>query len=161
MTVSVPQSHAASAATDSANAARQRWMRVLAKALPGELADACSALGAMPPVAFVRAPETGLALLRGRVGGRGAAFNFGEATVTRCVVRLAGDEAGPMGFGYVMGRDKNRAEQAALLDALLQRGNEVAERQIDRLEAAHTARVAAQAAHAATSKVDFFTLVRE
>ncbi|MCZ8310507.1 MAG: phosphonate C-P lyase system protein PhnG [Rhodospirillales bacterium] len=146
---------------DAANAARQRWMRVLAKALPGELAAACAALGQMPRAAFVRPPETGLALLRGRIGGRGAPFNFGEATVTRCVVRLAGDAAGPMGFGYVMGRDKNRAEQAALLDALLQRGNAEAARQIDRLEAAQAARVAAQAAHAATSKVDFFTLVRE
>ena len=146
---------------DTANAARQRWMRVLAKALPGELAAACAALGQMPRAAFVRPPETGLALLRGRIGGRGSPFNFGEATITRCVVRLAGDAAGPMGFGYVMGRDKNRAEQAALLDALLQRGNAEASRQIDRLEAAQAARVAAQAAHAATSKVDFFTLVRE
>ena len=152
MTVSVPESE---------NAARQRWMRVLAKALPDEVAAACTALGQMPHVQFVRPPETGLALLRGRIGGRGAPFNFGEATVTRCVVRLADDEAGPMGFGYVMGRDKNRAEQAALFDALLQRGNAEAARQIDKLEAAQTARVAAQAAQAATSKVDFFTLVRE
>ena len=156
MTVSVPQ-----AAAEPANAARQRWMRVLAKAQPGELAEACAALGAMPRAQFVRPPETGLALLRGRIGGRGAAFNFGEATVTRCVVRLEGDATGPMGFGYVMGRDKNRAEQAALLDALLQRGNAAAARQIDKLEAAQAARVAAQAAQAATSKVDFFTLVRE
>lgn len=146
---------------DPAHAPRQRWMRVLAKALPGELADACAALGRFPSVQFVRAPETGLALLRGRVGGRGAPFNFGEATVTRCVVRLAGDDAGPMGFGYVMGRDKSRAEQAALFDALLQRGDAAAADQIDRLEAAQAARVAAQAAQAATSKVDFFTLVRE
>jgi alpha-D-ribose 1-methylphosphonate 5-triphosphate synthase subunit PhnG len=154
MTVSVLESN-------PANAARQRWMRVLAKALPEELAAACAELGQMPRAQFVRPPETGLALLRGRIGGRGAPFNFGEATVTRCVVRLAGDETGPMGFGYVMGRDKSRAEQAALLDALLQRGNEAAARQIDRLEAAHAARISVQAAHAATSKVDFFTLVRE
>lgn len=158
MTVSVPDP---ATAGDPATAARQRWMRVLAKAQPGELAAACAALGQMPRAAFVRPPETGLALLRGRIGGRGAPFNFGEATVTRCVVRLEGDAAGPMGFGYVMGRDKNRAEQAAMLDALLQRGNEGAARQIDKLEAAQAARIAAQAAHAATSKVDFFTLVRE
>ncbi len=136
-------------------------MRVLAKARPDELDAACAAIGQLPQVQFVRPPETGLALLRGRVGGRGAPFNFGEATITRCVVRLEGDETGPMGFGYVMGRDKSRAGQAALLDALLQRGNEAATRQIDRLEAAQAARVAAQAAQAATSKVDFFTLVRE
>jgi alpha-D-ribose 1-methylphosphonate 5-triphosphate synthase subunit PhnG len=152
MTVSVPESE---------NAARQRWMRVLAKASPDEVASACAALGHKPNVQFVRPPETGLALLRGRIGGRGAPFNFGEATVTRCVVRLGGDEGGPMGFGYVMGRDKNRAEQAALFDALLQRGNAEAARQIDKLEAAQAARVAAQAGQAATSKVDFFTLVRE
>jgi len=160
MTVSVPES-APESAGDPANAARQRWMRVLAKALSAELADACATLGQMPRVQFVRPPETGLALLRGRIGGRGASFNFGEATVTRCVVRLADDEAGPMGFGYVMGRDKSRAEQAALFDALLQRGHAAAAREIDRLETAHAVRVAAQAAQAATSKVDFFTLVRE
>jgi alpha-D-ribose 1-methylphosphonate 5-triphosphate synthase subunit PhnG len=112
-------------------------------------------------VQFVRPPETGLALLRGRIGGRGAPFNFGEATVTRCVVRLDGDARGPMGFGYVMGRDKTRAEHAALFDALLQRGDAAAVHQIDRLETAQTARAGAQAANAATSKVDFFTLVRE
>lgn len=154
MTVSLP-------APEPANAARQRWMRVLAKALPSELAQASAAVGKMPRTAFVRPPETGLALLRGRIGGRGAPFNFGEATVTRCVVRIADDETGPMGFGYVMGRDKSRAEQAALFDALLQRGNAAVARQIDRLEAAQIARAAAQSAQAATSKVDFFTLVRE
>lgn len=156
MTVSETQ-----AAPAPATVSRQRWMRVLAKALPQELAAAVQALESHVGVEFVRPPETGLALLRGRIGGRGLAFNFGETTVTRCVVRLDGDAKGPMGFGYVMGRDKTRAEHAALFDALLQRGHAAAAHQIDRLETAQVARAAVQAANTATSKVDFFTLVRE
>jgi alpha-D-ribose 1-methylphosphonate 5-triphosphate synthase subunit PhnG len=138
---------------------RLRWMGVLAKAAATELAAAYAALGPQPAANFVRPPETGLALLRGRIGGRGAAFNFGEATVTRCVVRF--DDKGPMGFGYVMGRDKQQAEHAAMFDALLQRGHDAAHRQVASLAAMQAARIARQAAHAATSKVDFFTMVRE
>ena len=146
-------------ASTQPTADRQRWMGVLAKAAAEELAAAYAALGPQPAANFVRPPETGLALLRGRIGGRGAAFNFGEATVTRCVVRF--DDRGPMGFGYVMGRDKRRAEQAAMFDALLQRGHAAAQAQVENLAAAQAARAARQAANAATSKVDFFTMVRE
>jgi len=153
------QSASSQSASLQSAAERQRWMGVLAKAAAAELASAYAALGPQPPANFVRPPETGLALLRGRIGGRGTAFNFGEATVTRCVVRL--DDSGPMGFGYVMGRDKRQAEQAALFDALLQRGHRAAQAQVEQLAAAQAARAAQQAANAATSKVDFFTMVRE
>jgi alpha-D-ribose 1-methylphosphonate 5-triphosphate synthase subunit PhnG len=56
-------------------------------------------------------------MLRGRAGGDGAAFNLGEATVTRCSVVL---EDGTIGHSWRLGRDKAAAEAAALLDALLQ-----------------------------------------
>ena len=54
-------------------------------------------------------------MLRGRIGGDGAPFNFGEATVSRCAVRLA---TGETGFGYVLGRDHEKARLIALCDAL-------------------------------------------
>jgi alpha-D-ribose 1-methylphosphonate 5-triphosphate synthase subunit PhnG len=46
------------------------------------------------PYDLVRQPETGLVMVRGRMGGTGSPFNLGEVTVTRCVVRLETGEAG-------------------------------------------------------------------
>ena len=65
----------------------------------------------------MRGPETGLVMLRGRIGGGGAPFNFGEATVTRATVRLPG---GAIGHSYALGRDKEKARLAAIADALWQ-----------------------------------------
>ena len=64
-----------------------------------------------------RQAESGLVMVRGRIGGDGAPFNLGEATVTRAAVRLA---SGEIGFGYVLGRDHEKARLIALCDALLQ-----------------------------------------
>ncbi|ANF25843.1 phosphonate C-P lyase system protein PhnG [Stutzerimonas stutzeri] len=136
---------------------RQRWMGVLARAgdelarYEAELKDTDYQL--------VRAPEIGMTLVRGRMGGTGAAFNLGEMTVTRCVVRL-GD--GRTGYSYVAGRDKRHAELAALADAHLQ-GRDQAHWQaqvITPLASIQAARRAAQDAETASSKVEFFTLVR-
>ena len=44
-------------------------------------------------------------MVRGRVGGDGAPFNLGEATVSRAAVRLS---TGEVGFGYTLGRDRQR-----------------------------------------------------
>ena len=62
-------------------------------------------------------PENGLVMVRGRIGGDGGAFNLGEATVSRAAVRLA---AGEVGFGYTLGRDRQKARLIALCDALVQ-----------------------------------------
>lgn len=139
--------------------ARRRWMGTLAKATADEIGAAYAALGGTAAPTLVRAPETGTVLLRGRVGGTGAPFNFGEATMTRCTVRLAGD--GPLGFGYVLGRDRRHAEIAAIFDALLQQGDARARAHVDVLAAAQAERARRQGAAATTSKVDFFTMVRE
>jgi alpha-D-ribose 1-methylphosphonate 5-triphosphate synthase subunit PhnG len=79
--------------------------------------------------------------------------------MTRCTLRLA--SGGPMGFGYVLGRNKRHAEIAAIFDALLQAGSAKAFAQVDRLERGQSARDAREAAAAASSKVDFFVLARE
>ena len=65
------------------------------------------------PHDVLRAPETGLVMLRGRMGADGAAFNLGEATVTRCAVRLA---TGEEGHAYVLGRnaDTRRRPRSAM-----------------------------------------------
>ncbi len=75
---------------------------------------------AVPPIVELRPPEIGLVMLRGRIGGDGAPFNLGEATVTRAAVRL---ETGEVGIAYVLGRDAAKARLAAVLDAPAQRGD--------------------------------------
>src|SRR5436305_14578982 len=74
---------------------------------------------ALPPHEELREPETGLVMVRGRIGGDGAPFNVGEATVTRASVRLANGHAG---FSYVLGRDQSKARLGAVLDAALAAG---------------------------------------
>ena len=99
-------------------------------------------------------------MLRGRMGATGAAFNLGEATVTRCAVRL-GD--GCEGHAYVMGRNGAHARLAAICDALLQHPenrNAVTEKVITPLEAKLRDRHVEASTKAAATKVDFFTMVR-
>ena len=98
------------------NAPRQQWMGVMARAKSAEL-DAILQSQTLPTYDVLKAPETGSVMVEGRAGGTGARFNLGEATVTRCVVRI---EGGAMGHAYALGRDKRKAEIAALLDAMLQ-----------------------------------------
>lgn len=138
-------------------AIRQRWMGVLARA-SDELARYEAGLKDID-YQLVRAPEIGMTLVRGRMGGTGAAFNLGEMTVTRCVVRLAD---GRTGYSYVAGRDKRHAELAALADAHLQGRDQAYWQQhlIDPLAAEQASRRASQDAETASSKVEFFTLVR-
>lgn len=140
---------------------RQRWLAVLAKADVEDLERHWRALGIAPEYRPLRAPETGLVMLRGRVSGTGAPFNVGEMTVTRCSVVLAD---GTIGHGYVGGSDARHAEIAALCDALLQtaeRRDEVERYVIRPLAAAHEAARQQTAARAVATRVEFFTVARE
>lgn len=99
-----------------------------------------------------------MVMLRGRIGGTGNPFNLGEASVVRCAVRV-GD--GPLGVSYTLGRDKRRAEVAALCDALLQ--DPLHHDHLQQTLVLPLAQSQAKAhAHdqVAQSKVEFFTLVR-
>jgi alpha-D-ribose 1-methylphosphonate 5-triphosphate synthase subunit PhnG len=148
------------AAPDAASAPRREWLAVLARAGVDELEAGLHACAPALRYTFLRPPERGMVMLRGRVGGDGEPFNLGEATVTRCTVRLAD---GQVGSGHVLGRDRRKAELVAVLDALMQ---EPAYR--DRLEPELVAglrerqRALRQSAAAAAgaSRVSFFTLVR-
>ena len=136
-------------------------MAVLARAASAEMEAALTALVAgSPSHRRVRGPETGLVMLRGRAGGTGERFNLGEMTVSRCTVALSD---GAVGHAYVAGTDLRRAELAALLDALLQdpaRRPAIDRTLIEPLARAADARRDAIRARAATTRVDFFTLVR-
>ncbi|WP_144159954.1 phosphonate C-P lyase system protein PhnG [Paraburkholderia sp. BCC1885] len=155
----------ASSASPS-SAMRRAWMAVLAHTPRAELEAALShALeGARPPeFDWLRPPETGLAMVRGRVGGSGDAFNLGEATVTRATLRLR-NEGGvtPVGVACHLGRDRRRAELAALADALLQLPEHahLHGRLIEPLAAQLAAQRAARRQEAASTRVEFFTMVR-
>src|SRR3954465_15521138 len=97
-------------------AQRKAVMAVLAHSEPSEISGPLDAL-ALPAHENLREPENGLVMVRGRIGGDGAPFNLGEATVSRAAVRLA---TGEVGFGYVLGRDQRKARMIALCDALIQ-----------------------------------------
>lgn len=140
--------------------ARARWMSALAQADPAAVAAAWEALDRRPGYRLLRPPETGLVMVKGRAGGTGAPFNLGEMTVTRCSVEL---EGGRVGHAYVAGRNGRHAETAAVLDALLQdeaRRTDLVARVVEPLVRAREARRRESGARAATTRVEFFTLVR-
>src|SRR5437899_12083142 len=97
-------------------AQRKAAMAVLAQSDTAAIA-ACLESIALPAHEDLREPENGLVMVRGRIGGDGAPFNLGEATVSRAAVRLS---SGEVGFGYTLGRDCEKARMIALCDALVQ-----------------------------------------
>lgn len=134
-------------------------MRLLALSSWNDL-KACTEDFAATPCDMIRPPETGLVMLRGRIGGTGSAFNLGEATVTRCAVRTA---KGYEGHAYIMGRNHGHAKLAAVCDALLQDENlhaEVNVQVVQPLQALMAEQRSLAARKAAATRVDFFTLVR-
>ena len=140
--------------------ARRRWMGILAKAAPGELESVCGALGTLPAYTWLRPPETGLVMVRGRIGGTGAKFNVGEMTVTRCTLRT---DSGLTGFAYVRGRDARHAELAAIVDAMMQDAAHtagIASAVIVPLERLQDGRRRRAAGKAAATRVEFYTVVR-
>jgi alpha-D-ribose 1-methylphosphonate 5-triphosphate synthase subunit PhnG len=144
---------------DSKQAQRQAAMTVLAHSDAAEIARHLQTI-ALPVHENLREPENGLVMVRGRIGGDGAAFNLGEATVARAAVRLA---SGEVGFGYTLGRDRQKAQLIALCDALIQTADhaENVEAQVlAPLREAMISERSARAAETAATRVDFYTLVR-
>ncbi len=141
------------------NADRKAWMGVLAKAPEGRVAALLDAAVVRPEFAWLRAPEIGSTMVRGRAGGTGAPFNIGEMTVTRCALTLS---TGEVGHAYIQGRRKADAEAAALVDALMQGEAAPTLRKavLEPLEAEQDAAKTARAAKAAATKVEFFTMAR-
>ena len=146
--------------TDKSDVLRRRAaMAVLAQAPVTEIAARLAVL-ALPPHEDMRGAENGLVMVRGRIGGDGAPFNLGEATVSRAAVRLA---SGEVGFGYTLGRDNQKARMIALCDALVQSpqfAEAVEEAVIAPLRAAISAEQQHKAAQTAATRVDFYTMVR-
>lgn len=139
---------------------RQAWMAALAKAEPGELESAWDQLDIAPEYSWLRQPEFGSTMLRARTGGTGDPFNLGEATMTRCALRLAD---GTTGYGYILSRNARHAELAALCDALLQTkeyAGAVESTIIAPLTAAQSKRNDEESRRANSTKVDFLAMER-
>jgi alpha-D-ribose 1-methylphosphonate 5-triphosphate synthase subunit PhnG len=140
-------------------AQRKQAMAVLAHSDAVDISGRLDAI-ALPAHENLREPENGLVMVRGRIGGDGAPFNLGEATVSRAAVRLS---TGEVGFGYTLGRDRQKAQMIALCDAMVQSdqfAGSVEANVIAPLRAAIVAKQNRQAAETAATRVDFYTLVR-
>jgi alpha-D-ribose 1-methylphosphonate 5-triphosphate synthase subunit PhnG len=138
---------------------RKAAMAVLAHSEVTDIAGHLQAI-ALPAHEDLREPENGLVMVRGRVGGDGAPFNLGEATVSRAAVRLS---TGEVGFGYTLGRDREKARLIALCDAMVQSADLAAAieaKVVAPLRAAMIERRNRKAAETAATRVNFYTLVR-
>lgn len=131
----------------------------MAVAPEGLVAALLDAAEKRPAFTWLRAPEIGSAMIRGRAGATGALFNLGEMTVTRCALSL---DTGEVGYAYIRGRRKTDAEAAALMDAMMQttRADRLRAAVLDPLAAEMTSSKSARSAKAAATKVDFFTVTR-
>ncbi|WP_292293123.1 phosphonate C-P lyase system protein PhnG [Marivita sp.] len=138
---------------------RKAWMSLMAKAPEGRIATLLDAALTRPDFTWLRAPEIGSVMVRGRAGCTGAPFNLGEMTVTRCALTLTNGE---VGHAYIQGRSKPDAEAAALVDALMftDAAATLRTKVLEPLEQEQTARRTTRAQKAAATKVDFFTMVR-
>jgi len=139
---------------------RKKWMGILSRTHPQCLQDALAGLGSLPEYVYLRTPETGMIMIRGKADGTGQQFNLGEMTMTRCSIKTG---AHLVGHGYVIGRDKRHAELAAFYDALLQSdeyGPTILREILSPLQAEIEKKWRTQAQKTAATKVDFFTMVR-
>lgn len=97
-------------------AERRDWMKVLARAPIDLLRTAFEGRPQRHAARRLVGPEIGLLQLRAKAPVTGTPFHLGEATVTRCVIEIGARR----GYAVVLGRDPERAELAAIFDALLQ-----------------------------------------
>jgi alpha-D-ribose 1-methylphosphonate 5-triphosphate synthase subunit PhnG len=138
---------------------RKRRIEMLARAQGSDLRALVDGFADVPAAMTLRGPETGLIMVRGRMGGTGSLFNLGEATVSRATVRLS---TGEIGHGQRLGGDKDAARLSAIVDALGETAvfsAPVAEF-VERIAAGLAADEVRLAQETAATRVDFFTMVR-
>lgn len=139
--------------------ARRRAMEAFAAAPRALLTARWPALSEGAEIVPLR-QEVGLVMVRGRVGGGGAPFNLGEASVVRASVRLG---SGAVGHAVVMGRDGEHARLAAAFDALWTdpaRRPAIEAEVIGPALAAEAEAEARRREETEATRVDFFTVAR-
>jgi alpha-D-ribose 1-methylphosphonate 5-triphosphate synthase subunit PhnG len=158
MATQAPSNDQAHPAIDPAG--RRAAMAVLVESDAAELARLLATVPELPAYKDIRQPESGLTMVRARIGGDGPPFNLGEATVARAAVRLA---SGEVGFGYVLGREHEKARLVALCDALFQSDRyrpHIERCVLQPIRARSMAARQLAAERTAATRVEFFTLVR-
>jgi alpha-D-ribose 1-methylphosphonate 5-triphosphate synthase subunit PhnG len=139
---------------------RQEAMGILARAPGKRLSELFNREKLPAEGQNPRGPETGLVALRGRIGGGGSPFNFGDATVTRASVKLP---TGEIGHAYALGREQEKVRLCALLDALRQRpehASRIDSEILQPLRREQEAEDRRQREETAATRVDFFTMTR-
>jgi alpha-D-ribose 1-methylphosphonate 5-triphosphate synthase subunit PhnG len=139
---------------------RQRVAALLARASMEELMSVWGGLEQSPEAEKVRGPETGLVMVRGRIGGGGDAFNLGEATMTRATIRLA---SGTVGHAHALGTNKKKAWVSAIFDALWQEPatrDMIEANLLSPVEQRLQATANQKKLETAATRVNFFTMVR-
>ena len=131
-------------------------MALLGQARTSEIAQGLKAVAPSLHYVELRPVATGLVMLRGRIGGDGAPFNLGEATVTRAAVRL---DSGETGFSYALGRDHDKARLAALCQSAARQA-EIERHVLAPIRARLARERQEKRERSAATRVDFFTLVR-
>ena len=146
--------------TADIHAGRKRAAALLARATVQELETAWNRQGENPKTETVRGPETGLVMVKGRIGGGGAPFNLGETTVTRATIKLA---SGTVGHAHVLGTGRKKAWYAAVFDALWQESPTrgfIETELLSPVEKRLAEEKDRKTKETAATRVDFFTMVR-
>lgn len=149
-----------STATPHTQQERAHWLSVMARARYADLKSLWDNLPKKPEWQHLKQPEIGMIMVRGRTGGDGSAFNLGEMTVARCVVRV---EGGSIGVGYVAGRNLAHAELVAIIDGHAQSPQAfpaVRDGIVEPLALLERRHQAVASRKAASSRVEFFTVSR-
>ena len=143
---------------------RKIWLELLNCSDPVELKSLMSRI-ALPNYTWLRKPQVGLYMVRGRTGGSGSTFNLGEVPVTRCVLRIDSNAHFPIvGISYTLGRAPAHATLCAMADAMLQDRVTTEVLQNDVLAALLSSRDAKnqrRQAEVQSTRVEFFSVARE
>ena len=142
---------------DELQEARRDWLATLVRVPANEVIAASNEFDFSMVV--LKGPEVGLLMINGRIHSTGRPFHLGEVSLTKCVLK---DDQGLLGYGHIIGRNKQQAKAIALFDLALQR-NDSAEAALIRLNAWKEDVAEIDAMESETveeTRVDFFTMVR-
>ena len=142
---------------DELQEARRDWLATLVRVPANEVIAASNEFDFS--VVILKGPEVGLLMINGRIHSTGRPFHLGEVSLTKCVLK---DDQGLLGYGHIIGRNKQQAKAIALFDLALQR-NDSAEAALIRLNAWKEDVAEIDAMESETveeTRVDFFTMVR-
>jgi len=144
---------------------RQQLLSVLSVSELSAIQSYWQALSISPRYSLLKAPEVGMTMVRAKTGGTGQAFNMGEMTVTRTVIRLNDINAhnDVIGFGYTAGRNTQKSELIAVIDACFQLSEyaaSITKLLLQPLQQLRQQQKNQQTAQVNATKVNFFTMVR-